>query len=54
MLQGMSDLPYPRYLDERVAHWAATTPDDEALTYLDRTWTWAEWDGRIRRLAGAL
>jgi len=50
----MSDLPYPRFLDERVAHWAATTPDDEALTYLDRTWTWAEWYDRIRRLAGAL
>ena len=26
----------------------------EAVTYLDRTWTWAQWDDRIRRLAGAL
>src|SRR5262249_974460 len=50
----MSDLAEPRFLDERVAHWAATKPDEEALTYLDRTWTWAEWDNRVRRLAGAL
>ncbi|HET7666231.1 MAG TPA: long-chain-fatty-acid--CoA ligase [Mycobacterium sp.] len=50
----MSDLAGPRFLDERVAHWAATKPDDEAITYLDRTWTWAQWYDRIRRLAGAL
>jgi acyl-CoA synthetase (AMP-forming)/AMP-acid ligase II len=50
----MSDLADPRFLDERLAHWAATKPDDEALTYLDRTWTWAEWNDRVRRLAGAL
>ena len=24
------------------------------MTYLDRTWTWAEWNDRVRRLAGAL
>ena len=47
-------LPAPRFLDDRLAHWAATTPDAEAVTYLGRTWTWAEWDGRVRRLAGAL
>jgi len=50
----MADLPEPRFLDERVAHWAATTPDAEAFDYLDRNWTWAQWDDRIRRLAGAL
>jgi acyl-CoA synthetase (AMP-forming)/AMP-acid ligase II len=50
----MSELPAPRFLDERVAHWAATTPDAEAVTYLQRSWTWAQWDGRVRRLAGAL
>src|SRR3954447_8151720 len=44
----------PTYLDDRLAHWAATTPDAEALTYLGRTWTWAQWDDRVRRLAGAL
>ncbi|MGE2724522.1 long-chain-fatty-acid--CoA ligase [Mycolicibacterium pulveris] len=50
----MSDLPYPRFLDERTAHWAHTKPDAEAMTYLDRTWTWAQWNDRVRRLAGAL
>jgi acyl-CoA synthetase (AMP-forming)/AMP-acid ligase II len=50
----MSDLPEPQFLDERVAHWAETKPDDEAITYFDRTWTWAQWNDRIRRLAGAL
>lgn len=24
------------------------------MTYLDRTWTWAQWNDRVRRLAGAL
>ncbi|WP_041782486.1 long-chain-fatty-acid--CoA ligase [Mycolicibacterium chubuense] len=50
----MADLPEPRFLDERVAHWAATTPDAEAMDYLDRNWTWAQWNDRVRRLAGAL
>ena len=50
----MSDLAEPRFLDERLAHWAETKPDGEAMTYLDRTWTWAQWDDRVRRLAGAL
>ena len=50
----MSELPEPRFLDERTAHWAQTKPDDEAVTYMDRTWTWSQWHDRIRRLAGAL
>ncbi len=50
----VTPLPDPRFLDDRLAHWAATTPDEEAVTYLGRTWTWAEWDDRVRRLAGAL
>src|SRR6478609_10957927 len=50
----MSDLPEPRFLDERTAHWAEAKPDEEAFTYLDRTWTWSEWNDRVRRLAGAL
>jgi acyl-CoA synthetase (AMP-forming)/AMP-acid ligase II len=44
----------PRFVDDRVAHWAATTPDAEAMTYLGRTWTWAQWDERVRRAAGGL
>ena len=50
----MVDLPEPQFLDERVAHWAQIKPDDEAVTYLSRTWTWSQFDDRIRRLAGAL
>ncbi|WP_284229029.1 long-chain-fatty-acid--CoA ligase [Mycobacterium antarcticum] len=50
----MSELPTPRFLDERTAHWAQTKPDDEAITFKDRTWTWSQWYERIRRLAGAL
>ncbi|WP_193044405.1 long-chain-fatty-acid--CoA ligase [Mycolicibacterium baixiangningiae] len=50
----MSALPEPRFLDDRLSHWARTTPDAEAIVYLDRTWTWAQWDDRVRRLTGAL
>ena len=50
----MSELATPRFLDERVAHWAAVKPDAEAITYLSRTWTWSQLDDRIRRVAGAL
>ncbi|MGE2732275.1 long-chain-fatty-acid--CoA ligase [Mycolicibacterium vaccae] len=50
----MSELPEPRFLDDRVSHWARTTPDAEAMVYLERSWTWAQWNDRIRRLAGAL
>ena len=50
----MADLPTPQFLDERTAHWAETKPDAEAITFLDRTWTWSQWYDRIQRLAGAL
>jgi acyl-CoA synthetase (AMP-forming)/AMP-acid ligase II len=50
----MSELNIPQFLDERVEHWAAVKPDDEAVTYLSRTWTWSQFDDRIRRVAGAL
>jgi acyl-CoA synthetase (AMP-forming)/AMP-acid ligase II len=50
----MSDLPQPRFLDERTAHWAEAKPDAEAFIYFDRTWTWAQWNDRVRRLAGGL
>jgi acyl-CoA synthetase (AMP-forming)/AMP-acid ligase II len=49
-----ASLPDPTYLDDRLSHWARTTPGAEALTYLDRTWTWVQWEDRVRRLAGAL
>ncbi|GAC1535627.1 MAG: long-chain fatty acid--CoA ligase [Marmoricola sp.] len=47
-------LPPARLLNDRVLHWSTATPDAEAITYLGRTWTWSEWNDRIRRLAGAL
>lgn len=50
----MTAAPTPAFLDDRLAHWAATTPDAEAFAYLGRTWTWRETDDRVRRLAGAL
>jgi acyl-CoA synthetase (AMP-forming)/AMP-acid ligase II len=50
----MPQLSVPRFLDERLAHWAEVKPDDEAMTYFDRSWTWAQWNERVRRLAGAL
>jgi acyl-CoA synthetase (AMP-forming)/AMP-acid ligase II len=50
----MAELADPRFLDERTAHWAETKPDADAMTYGDRTWTWSQWNDRVRRLAGAL
>jgi acyl-CoA synthetase (AMP-forming)/AMP-acid ligase II len=51
----MADAPVqPRFLDDRPAYWAKNKPDDVAVIYLDRKWTWAQFDDRIRRLAGAL
>src|SRR4051794_35502400 len=46
--------PEPRFLDDRPTYWAEHKPDSEAVSYLGRSWTWAQWDDRIRRLAGAL
>ncbi len=50
----MQQPPEPRFLDDRPAYWAKNKPDDVAVIYLDRKWTWAQFDDRIRRLAGAL
>ncbi|MCK0175814.1 long-chain-fatty-acid--CoA ligase [Mycolicibacterium sp. F2034L] len=50
----MTELPDPEFLDDRLAHWARTTPAGEAIVYLNRSWTWSQWEDRVRRLAGAL
>ncbi|WP_167106523.1 long-chain-fatty-acid--CoA ligase [Mycobacterium sp. DL592] len=50
----MQQPPEPRFLDDRPAYWAEHTPDREAVAYLGRSWTWAQWYDRIRRCAGAL
>jgi acyl-CoA synthetase (AMP-forming)/AMP-acid ligase II len=46
--------PDPTFVDDRLSHWATATPDAEAVSYLGRSWTWAQWNDRVRRLAGAL
>jgi acyl-CoA synthetase (AMP-forming)/AMP-acid ligase II len=37
-----------------VDHWADATPDAEALSFGDRSWTWAQWRERIQKAAGGL
>jgi acyl-CoA synthetase (AMP-forming)/AMP-acid ligase II len=44
----------PVFLADRLAHWAEVKPDETAVTYLNRSWTWGQWYDRVRRLAGAL
>jgi acyl-CoA synthetase (AMP-forming)/AMP-acid ligase II len=41
-------------LSDRVEHWAKTRPDDVAIKFEDRQWTWPQWRDRIHRLSGAL
>ncbi len=47
-------LPPIRLLNDALEHWAEQTPDDEALSYAGRHWTWAQWRDRVRRATGAL
>ena len=48
-------LPFrPTTLDAALAHWATESPDDNAVMYGPRSFTWAEWDERVRRCAGGL
>ncbi|RHW28940.1 long-chain-fatty-acid--CoA ligase [Nocardioides immobilis] len=46
--------PEPTYVDDRLNYWAEATPDAEAMTYGDRTWTWAQFHERVHRAAGGL
>src|SRR3954449_12781473 len=46
--------PTPTFVDDRLAHWAAHQPDGPAFTYRERSWTWREWEDRVRRCAGGL
>ncbi len=46
--------PDPHFTDDRLAHWASATPDADAMTYLSRSWSWREWEERVRRAAGGL
>lgn len=46
--------PDPTYLDDRLNHWAEATPDETAMSFGDRSWTWREWHDRVHRAAGGL
>ena len=50
----MEQTAEPRFLDERLAHWAQVKPDEQAISYLGRSFTWGQFNDRVRRLAGAL
>ncbi len=54
MTAHAAELDDPTFLDDRLAHWARANPDGEAFSYLGRSWTWAQSEERVRRLAGAL
>lgn len=40
-------------LSDRAEHWADTKPDDIAIIYEDRQWTWSQWRDRIHQVSGA-
>ncbi|MEU4248279.1 long-chain fatty acid--CoA ligase [Amycolatopsis sp. NPDC026612] len=46
--------PRVRLFGELLAHWARERPDGTAVLFGDRSWTWAGFDERVRRLSGAL
>ncbi len=54
MTTKAAELTEPRFLDDRLTHWAEVNPEAEAFTYLGRTWTWSQWQDRVRRLTGLL
>ncbi|WP_248583126.1 long-chain-fatty-acid--CoA ligase [Nocardioides sp. InS609-2] len=47
-------VPAPTFMNDGLAFWAETNPDGECMTYGGRTWTWSQWDERVRRLTGGL
>jgi acyl-CoA synthetase (AMP-forming)/AMP-acid ligase II len=42
------------HLAAPVEHWARARPDEVALVFEGREWTWAQWAERVRRVAGGL
>ena len=43
----------PADLADLVEFWAARRPDEVAVRYGDQAWTWAQWQDRVARNAGA-
>ena len=39
---------------DQLEHWASVKPEEPAVTFQETTYTWAQWHGRILRIAGAL
>ncbi|MQA60764.1 MAG: long-chain-fatty-acid--CoA ligase [Actinophytocola sp.] len=42
------------FISDRLAQWAQAKPDEEAISYGDRQWSWAELHERVTRVAGGL
>ena len=43
-----------RFITDALERWAQTRPNQEAIAYGERRWTWAQWHERVRRAAGGL
>jgi acyl-CoA synthetase (AMP-forming)/AMP-acid ligase II len=52
--QVPGEAPAQVFLDDRLEWWARQRPAAEAMSYLGRSWTWAQWHDRVRRATGAL
>jgi acyl-CoA synthetase (AMP-forming)/AMP-acid ligase II len=50
----LSSVPTATLLRDRLDHWADVRPDDMAMTFGVRAFTWRQWRERILRLTGAL
>lgn len=47
-------IPPSVFLGDRLDYWAARTPAKTAFIYGDRSWTYAQWSDRVRRVSGGL
>ncbi|HLR83833.1 MAG TPA: AMP-binding protein, partial [Nocardioidaceae bacterium] len=46
--------PDMRLLTDGVEHWAEVKPNEPAMTYGERTWTWAQFADRVHRVSAGL
>src|SRR5674476_1422468 len=47
-------IPPAVFLDDRLDYWAARTPAKAAFIYGEKSWTYAQWSDRVRRVSGGL